>query len=141
MNRLLILEDNSYGYIATRALSRCIWRSRTDVLIIMPKSEDASRMFDLMCKYGHDVAENLITFQNHSTMQFIQPHEFDHNNSKYHTVYIIDLLTDFSEQCIIHICKNLLQQDINIYAQSKSNPNKYRNGKLIKILKYLEFII
>ena len=104
----------------------------------MPKG---SQIFDLMCKYGHDITGNLITFQNYSTMRFIRPHEFDRNNTKYHAVYIVDLLTDFSEQCIIHICKNLLQQDVNIYAQSNLNPDKYRNGKLIKILEYLEFII
>ena len=141
MNRLLILKDSSYGYIATRALSRCLWHPRTDVLIIMPKGKEASRMFNLMCKYGHDITGNLITFQNHSTMHFIRPHEFDRNNTKYHTVYIADLLTDFSEQCIIHICKNLFQQDVNIYAQSNPNPDKYRNEKLVKILEYLEFII
>lgn len=140
MNRLIILENNSYGYIATRALSKCIWRPRTNILIITPKNEEGLQIFNLMCKYGREVTGNLITFQNHSTMRFIRPYEFN-RNSKYHTVYIIDLLTDFSEQCIIHICKNLLQQDVNIYAQSNPNPNKYRNRKLIKILEYLEFII
>lgn len=140
MNRLAILENNSYGYIATRALSKCMWRPRTDILIIAPKSKEGLQIFDLMCKYGREVTGNLITFQNHSTMQFIRPHEFNRNN-KYHTVYIVDLLTDFSEQCIIHICKNLLRQNVNIYAQSNLNPDKYRNTRLIKILEYLEFII
>lgn len=140
MNRLII-TPGSFGYIGTRALSHCMWKPYTNALIIMNKDVEGDRFFDLMCKYGRDVTGRLITLDNHSTLRFIRPHELDRDNSKYHTAYISGLLTDFKESDMIHICKNLQADRVNIYAQSNINPNPHRNGHLIKILEYLEFII